>query len=251
MKTVRIKMQACALGLSAAICTTALPLRAEEVTVEASKSPPSKQANIGAVTGLALGAAAGGPFGAIAGLAAGAWLGDRYHKQLQEQAITLARLDQSEGERTRLVQNVTELNGSLSKEQERDEQLDLALSEASEVQAEVPFRTNDDSIQPQSMSPLLKLGALAAALPEAKVRVSGYADARGSELLNMELSRRRAQAVAAVLHLAGVEKDDIIIESFGKSQAIAPSGDLDGCALDRRVTVHIERAMPDAVALNE
>jgi outer membrane protein OmpA-like peptidoglycan-associated protein len=101
------------------------------------------------------------------------------------------------------------------------------------------------------MSPLLKLGALAAALPDAKVRVSGYADPRGSESVNEALSKRRADAVAAVLATAGVSQDRIIVEAHGKSAATSTEGDLDGYAFDRRVTVKIERVSPEAVARNE
>ena len=133
------------------------------------------------MTGLAVGAVAGGPIGAVIGAAVGAWTGDHYHKQVVARHEAEKGLTESETERTRLAQNVTELNGSLAQTQERGEQLDLALSHTDEVQTDVGFRTNDDSIQTQSLSPLMKLGALAAALPDAKVRVDGYADPRGSD----------------------------------------------------------------------
>ena len=48
----------------------------------------SKQADLGAVTGLAVGAVAAGPVGAVVGTAAGALLGDRYHRQAQSRAAT-------------------------------------------------------------------------------------------------------------------------------------------------------------------
>jgi outer membrane protein OmpA-like peptidoglycan-associated protein len=236
---------------------TALPVHAgDTVTVqtEASKqmkpANASKQENIGVVTGLAVGAAAGGPIGAIVGAAAGAWIGDRYHKQVVARDELTAGLDKSENDRTRLAQNLTELNGSLAHEQERGEQLDLALSRTDEVQTDVGFRTNDDAIQTQALSPLMKLGALAAALPDAKVRVSGYADPRGSEAVNEALSKRRADAVAAVLASAGVAPDRIIVEAHGKKEAMTSEGDTDGYAFDRRVSVRIERASPEAVARN-
>jgi outer membrane protein OmpA-like peptidoglycan-associated protein len=225
---------------------TALPVHAEEtVTV---RQPASKQENIGVVTGLAVGAAAGGPIGAIVGAATGAWLGDRYHKQAVARSELAAGLDRSESDRVRLAQNVTELNGSLAREQERGEQLDLALSHTDEVQTDVSFRTNDDSIQAQALSPLLKLGALAAALPEANVRVCGYADPRGSVAVNEALSKRRADTVAAVLASAGVSPDRLIVETHGKAEATGT--DADGYAFDRRVSVRIERASPQAVARN-
>ena len=230
-------------------CVSALPAHAEEtVTV---RQPASKQQSIGVVTGFAVGAAAGGPIGAIVGAAAGGWLGERYHQQAAARDQLAAGLDKSETDRTRLARNVTELNGSLAHEQERGEQLDLALSHADEVQTDVSFRTNDDTIQTQAMTPLMKLGALVVALPDAKVRVSGYADPRGSEEVNEALSKRRAEAVAEVLASAGVSKDRMIIEAHGKTESTSAEGDVDGYALDRRVTVRIERSDPQAVARNE
>jgi outer membrane protein OmpA-like peptidoglycan-associated protein len=129
--------------------------------------------------------------------------------------------------------------------------LDLTLAKTDELQTNVSFRTNDDSINTQSMSPLLKIGALAAAMPDAKIRVSGYADPRGSEKYNEALSRRRAEAVAAVLEQAGVSKEHMIIEGHGKSESTAADGDLDGYALDRKVTVRLERGGEQKVAQND
>ncbi len=230
-------------------CFAALPAHAQQtVTI---RQPASKQQNIGVVTGLAVGAVAGGPVGAIFGAAAGGWLGERYHKQAVAREELAAGLQKSETDRTRLAKNVTDLNGSLAHEQERGEQLGLALSHADEVQTDVSFRTNDDTIQAQAVSPLMKLGALAAALPDAKVRVSGYADPRGSVAVNEALSKRRAEAVASVLASAGVSPDRLIVEAHGKSEATSAEGDVDGYAFERKVTVRIERAGPEAVARNE
>src|SRR3981189_648344 len=135
MKTMnQMRYRSIALAVAAA-CVTALPVHAEEtVTV---RQPASKQENIGVVTGLAVGAAAAGPVGAIVGAAAGAWLGDRYHRQAAARHELAAGLDKSESDRTRLAQNVTELNGSLAHEQERGEQLDLALPHSDEGQPDV------------------------------------------------------------------------------------------------------------------
>src|SRR5713226_4443745 len=121
MKTMtQMRNRSIALAVAAA-CVTAMPVHAEEtVTV---RQPASKQESIGVVSGLAIGAAAGGPVGAIVGAAAGAWLGDRYHKQAVAHSDLAAGLSKSEGDRTRLAKNVTDLNGSLAHEQERGEQL--------------------------------------------------------------------------------------------------------------------------------
>ncbi|TLZ28134.1 MAG: OmpA family protein [Gammaproteobacteria bacterium] len=102
------------------------------------------------------------------------------------------------------------------------------------------FRTNDDSINARVMPPLLKLGALVAAMPQARVRIAGYADPRGSQASNSELSLRRAQGVAAVLMTAGVARERILIEAHGKTESTSAEGDVDSYAFDRRVTLRLE-----------
>jgi len=250
MNTLTKTLRTCSIGLAViAACSATLPVHAADATPE--RQPASKQENIGVATGFAVGAAAGGPIGALVGAAAGAWMGDRYHKQAVARAALASDLEKSERDRTRLARNVTELNGSLAHEQERGEQLDLALSQTDEIETEVTFRTNDDAIQTQSLSPLMKIGALAASLPDARIRVDGYADSRGSDAVNDALSKRRADAVAKVLQSAGVDEGRLVVTSHGKSAATSADGDLDGYAFDRRVTVRIERAAPGAVARND
>jgi outer membrane protein OmpA-like peptidoglycan-associated protein len=200
----------------------------------------SKQADLGAVTGLAVGAVAAGPIGAVVGTAAGALLGDRYHRQSQSRAALAADLERSETQRAALLHNVAQLDGSLSEAHAHSAELAAELSRTDQLGLDVSFRTDDDSVAAQAMSPLLKLGALAASLPQAQVCVAGYADPRGSELYNDELSLRRAANVAAVLTSAGVARERIVIEAHGKSAAGGADGDLDAYALERRVTVRLQ-----------
>jgi outer membrane protein OmpA-like peptidoglycan-associated protein len=250
MSTITRKLRAGALGLTlVSTCVLTLPAYAQDGGKPQQKA--SKQENIGVVTGLAVGAAAGGPVGAIFGAAAGAWIGDRYHKQEVAKKDLASNLDQSEAQRNSLTQSVTELNASLAQERVKSGQLDLAMKNTDELQTDVGFRTDDDSINAQAMPPLLKMGALAASMPDLKVRVAGYADPRGSEEYNDALSRRRAEAVAAVLEKAGVSKDHMIIEGHGKSESTATDGDMDGYAFERKVTVRLERAGKEEVARND
>ncbi|HEY0766601.1 MAG TPA: OmpA family protein [Steroidobacteraceae bacterium] len=211
----------------------------------------SKQADLGAVTGLAVGAAAGGPLGAMLGAAAGALLGDRYHRQAQSSAALAGDLDHSEAERSRLTQSVAQLDSSLRLAQAHGAQLDQTLQQTDDLGLDVSFRTNDDSIATQAMPPLLKLGALVVAMPQARVRIAGYADPRGSDSYNDELSLRRAQGVAAVLMSAGVPPERVLIEAHGKSASTSADGDLDGYAFDRRVTVRLELPGSGEVARRE
>jgi outer membrane protein OmpA-like peptidoglycan-associated protein len=202
----------------------------------------SKQSDIGAITGLAVGAAAGGPIGAVLGAGIGALLGDRYHRQAQASAALSADLEHSEAERGRLTESTAAL--------------DHTLRQTDELQLTVGFRTADDSISTHDMPPLLKLGSLLTAMPQARVRVSGYADPRGSDEYNDALSLRRAQGVAAALMTAGVPQERILIEAHGRGESTSAAGDLDAYALERRVTVRLELIPPesaqkDAVARRE
>jgi len=125
-------------------------------------------------------------------------------------------------------------------------QLGRTVAAIDAVGMDVSFRTDEDSIKVEDMGPLLKLGALAAAVPDAKLRVAGFADPRGAAGYNEALSQRRAEAVAAALICGGVTRERLIIEAHGASESASEAGDLDGYALDRRVTVRLER--PPAAA---
>ena len=208
MTTLTSRLRAGALGIALAGGVAVWPAYA----CGDERGEGSKQSDIGALTGLAVGAAAGGPVGAVLGAAAGVLLGDRYHRQAQNSAALAVDLDHSEAERSRLSESVSQLDGSLTQAQAHGAQLDQTLQQTDELALDVGFRTDDDSITTRAMPPLLKLGALVAAMPQARVRIAGYADPRGSEAYNRELSLRRAQGVAAVLMSAGVTRERLLIE---------------------------------------
>ncbi len=245
--TSTVRASALSLGLLASVA--ALPAGAGEVVVQTQGQ--SKQATAGGLTGLAVGAAAGGPIGAMVGLTAGVILGDHYHRQRQTSAALASDLGRSENERAQLAQHVAELDTTLNAAQARDVLQQQALRQTHELGIDVGFRTNDDAISGQSLSPLMKLGALAAALPEAKVRVAGFADPRGDDDYNQALSLRRAQGVAAVLVNAGVAPERIVVEAHGKGDSTSSAGDLDGYAFDRRVSVRLELPGSEQVASRE
>jgi len=220
------------LGLAAAAC---LGSSAAWAGTDTGPDSNARAEDIGIVTGLAVGAAAGGPIGAVIGAAAGGLMGDRYHK--------------SEAERARLAANLTELNGSLTESRSYGAQLEHTLSAVDAVGMDVSFRTDDVSIKVEDMGPLLKLGALAATVPDAKLRVAGFADPRGAAAYNEDLSQRRAEAVAAALVCGGMSRERLIIEAHGASESTSAAGDLDAYALDRRVTVRLERGATAAPAV--
>jgi outer membrane protein OmpA-like peptidoglycan-associated protein len=246
MKAQTSNLPTAALALAIASFVAVLPARAADPTDD--RGAGSKQSDIGAVTGIVVGALAAGPVGAVIGGGAGALIGDRFHRQAQSRAALAENFDKSEARNTVLIHDVAELNSSLAQERERGEQLEGTLQHTEELGLDVSFRTNDDSVTAQAMSPLLKLGALVASMPCATVRIAGYADARGSDAYNDALSLRRAESVAAVLASAGVPRERVLLEAHGKTEAKADGGDVDGHALDRHVTVRLQRQGSAAVA---
>jgi outer membrane protein OmpA-like peptidoglycan-associated protein len=235
------KLRGPALGLTLAVAVgLAAPLQA----AEKAKSGGSKQEGVGVLSGLTVGALAGGPFGAVIGAATGGLLGERYHKQTEDKKALAASLSKTEADKT-------QLQGDLALTREEGEKLGFAVDRSRDLEASFGFRTNDSTLSDDDVVRLQKLGALAGAVGQVKVRVSGYADPRGSEKVNAALSERRADAVAHVLIQSGVDVSQLVVEAHGEADSKTVEGDLDGYAFDRRVTVKIEHdAGPAAVARN-
>jgi outer membrane protein OmpA-like peptidoglycan-associated protein len=234
---------------AAVVLACALALPAGAAAADAPRA--SKQENIGAATGFAVGAVAGGPLGAILGAAAGVWLGDRYHKQSEARAVLASDLRQSEAHNSRLAGEMQRMSLSLADSDAHRARLEAALDRTQDLEASVLFRTGASELEPAAIAQLAKLGALVAGLPDVTVRLSGYADPRGSEEFNLALSRRRAESVKSALQSVGVDPNRLVVEGLGAADDCGDADDLDIDALERRVDIHFERAGAQAVAQRE
>jgi outer membrane protein OmpA-like peptidoglycan-associated protein len=117
-----------------------------------------------------------------------------------------------------------------------------------EFEGTVYFDFEQATIRPESF-PLLN--ALAKTMQDhpriRKVRVDGHTDAIGEDAFNMDLSRRRAEAVVAYMVGRGVAPERLTSEGFGESQPIADNRTEEGRAKNRRVELTIldlEKAAP-------
>lgn len=98
------------------------------------------------------------------------------------------------------------------------------------------FHYNSATIEPDSLSLLGEVAAVLLAHPElGQVQVVGHTDDQGEPDFNLDLSRRRAEAVARKLVALGVPEDRLEVVGHGSQQPIAPNATARGRAKNRRV----------------
>ena len=71
--------------------------------------------------------------------------------------------------------------------------------------------------------------------PEGVVMVQGHASEDGSEEYNLELSRKRAEAVKAKLVEMGIDAARLEVEALGEQQPIGDNSTTEGRVKSRRV----------------
>jgi len=229
-------------------------------------APPQEPA--GFITGGVIGGFAAGPVGAVIGAGIGTWLGNRVHRagEAAKAEAQVAALQRNEVQlRTEnaslLIQkgDLAETNRALtarldqlshSVEEAQSIKDEVARGEAAKVldglQGDVLFRTGSAEIMPEMANGILVLAEAVAKSPALKVRVDGYADARGSVDANLKLSEDRANAVRDLFLTAGVDEQALEVNAYGKSQSVA--ADSDGYALERRVRLTLQAQGQAAVA---
>lgn len=73
-----------------------------------------------------------------------------------------------------------------------------------------------------------------------RVQVVGLADAVGAPGANLELSKRRANSVAAALTAAGLPAAEFDVAAAGQAGAVAPSGEARPLRRRAEVTLHLK-----------
>lgn len=103
------------------------------------------------------------------------------------------------------------------------------------------FDTNKADIKPESKSSLEQIGALLKAQPALKLHVVGHTDNVGQLAANLDLSRRRADAVAAALNRDwGIARDRLTANGVASLAPVASNRDEAGRARNRRVELVLQ-----------
>jgi len=212
------------LAMMIAVLLAALPL-----TGAWAGEVPTRVAGTGLATGAVAGALIGGPPGAVLGLAVGGFIGDRVEAKLQADARSARR----EGELIELRAQLAQL------EQEAADAARIAhLGELAErLRADVFFRTGSAELESAVEDQLAALGAVLARLPGLAIDLHGFADPRGSDTFNRQLSEQRVAAVQGALERGGTPAGSVRVSAHGASLSTAPLGDLEAYAWERRVSI--------------
>ena len=100
---------------------------------------------------------------------------------------------------------------------------------------DVLFDVGQATLKPGAARTLDRVAELLQRYPERKLLIEGYTDSTGSENYNLELSRRRAEAVEQALVRQGVPSDRIEIQPHGEAYPVANNETPAGRQLNRRV----------------
>jgi outer membrane protein OmpA-like peptidoglycan-associated protein len=213
------------------VLATALAFGTNMAAAATNQSTELKQSGV-FFTSAIVGAVAGGPLGFLAGALGGAWMGEeiRDADQLETTQLELASLEKKHAT----------LESEFVAERTRVEQ--YAQFALEQLQLELLFKTNDTQLTNSGQKRVAFLADWLANHPEINIRLDGYADPRGNNNYNQQLSVQRAESVVQVLLANGVKSSRISVHGHGHSKSKAQSGNYDEYAMERRVSIGLTRA---------
>jgi peptidoglycan-associated lipoprotein len=105
----------------------------------------------------------------------------------------------------------------------------------------VYFNYDSSEIRAEYLQVVAAHAAYLTKYPNAKVRLEGHADERGSREYNIGLGERRAQAVRRALQTSGATEAQIATVSYGEERPAVAGSDESAYAQNRRVEiVHVQ-----------
>lgn len=104
---------------------------------------------------------------------------------------------------------------------------------------DVTFAVDSTEISPSFRTALDRVGQSMVQYPDSLIDVYGHTDSTGADQYNLDLSKRRADAVARYLISRGVSSARIQTQGMGESYPVADNNTAEGRAKNRRVEVKI------------
>ena len=88
---------------------------------------------------------------------------------------------------------------------------------------------------PVTLGPFTRVAKILEVDPKTAVLVLGHSDTSGAAPANVKLSQERAQSVAAIFRLSGLQRDRLMLRGMGGEAPRAANDSNEGRALNRRV----------------
>lgn len=88
---------------------------------------------------------------------------------------------------------------------------------------------------PVTLGPFTRIAKILEVDPKTAVLVLGHSDTSGAAPANVKLSQERAQSVAAIFRLSGLQRDRLMLRGMGGEAPRAANDSNEGRALNRRV----------------
>jgi outer membrane protein OmpA-like peptidoglycan-associated protein len=171
----------------------------------------------------------------------------------QRRTVLLSQLEEAQSDRERTG---AALMAEQAKREAAEREARRALEDIAQVKQEenrtiltlsgsMLFASGKATLLPGSRSRLDRVAEALRKMGEGKqILVEGHADASGSNQLNDELSRKRAEAVRSYLAERGVPENTMRAVGKGELEPIADNETAVGRATNRRVEIEIDNASP-------
>jgi outer membrane protein OmpA-like peptidoglycan-associated protein len=155
-------------------------------------------------------------------------------------------------------QQVATAQSAAAEQEKRAEELKRQLQEFNAKQtdrgsivtlgSDVLFDVNKAELRPGARRAVQRLADVLEQHPDRKVTVEGFTDSTGSAEYNLELSRRRAEAVRDALAREGVPAENIEVQPHGQDYPVADNSTPTGRQMNRRVEIIISDDQAASVA---
>ena len=105
----------------------------------------------------------------------------------------------------------------------------------------IQFEINSSELLSSSFLEINKLALLLSENADWNILLTGHTDSTGNVDFNLDLSKRRAEAVLQALTERGIQKERISTQGLGDTQPIASNGTPDGRRLNRRTEMTLQK----------
>ncbi len=102
---------------------------------------------------------------------------------------------------------------------------------------DVLFDTGRSELKPGANRPIDQIAAFLTENPERRVQVEGFTDSQGTDEYNLELSQRRADAVAMAIMQRGIDAQRVRAMGYGEQYPKAGNENAGSRQLNRRVEI--------------